>query len=107
MCVVPIFSIIEKWLTTGTLTDLFGELFIAESSHLKKEDLAEDFNATFWTEKFYIKHGMTPKIFAQKNIAQKILLSGKYLHAMRECNEHLKKPLAPIGLIYRTKDASG
>src|SRR4051812_10972448 len=77
---VPLISMTERFIVQGHLHDPYQEYFIEEMAHMSKEDLEEDFNSTYWMEKFTMKEDWVPDIFAPRDVKQKILLAGKYVH---------------------------
>jgi gamma-tubulin complex component 2 len=96
LCMVPVMQMVERWMTQGHLLDPFKEFFIVEAEKLTKQDLLDDFNSTYWHEKFTLLTDSIPAVFlqktgqmAQKSLADKALLAGKYLNVLRECSHPL------------------
>lgn len=79
---------------------------IVEDREITKEKLQEDFNEKFWEKKYSINRINTPKFL--ENIAERILLAGKYLNAINETDQRPLRipddamPMVEIG--FSTKD---
>eukprot|EP01117_Protostelium_nocturnum_P017756 TRINITY_DN7283_c0_g1_i1.p1 TRINITY_DN7283_c0_g1~~TRINITY_DN7283_c0_g1_i1.p1 ORF type:complete len:773 (-),score=225.32 TRINITY_DN7283_c0_g1_i1:228-2546(-) len=83
----PMFSMLEKWIYKGIISDPFDEFFIKEREDLKKENLNEDFNDKYWEQRFTIKQESLPAFLIK--VSERILVTGKYLNVIRECAIHV------------------
>ncbi|RYH25587.1 Spc97/Spc98 family protein, partial [archaeon] len=81
--VVPYIHIISSWIFRGELVDNYHEFLLVEDRTIDKEALLEDYNASYWDNKYTLqpRHVVT---FLQ-SYANKILICGKYLHIVRDC----------------------
>jgi gamma-tubulin complex component 2 len=85
----PIWITTEQFMTTGKLYDPYKEYFILEAEHLKKEDLQEDYNATYWAEKYSILDELVPPCLLLQDSKSKILLTGKYVRVLLDCHSSI------------------
>ncbi|KAH7420640.1 hypothetical protein KP509_13G015300 [Ceratopteris richardii] len=83
----PYLGILERWVYEGVIDDPYGEFFIDENKALQKESLSQDLNATYWQQRYSLKHELPGFL---SNAAETILTTGKYLNAMRECGHNAK-----------------
>lgn len=106
-CYAPVFEIAANWVKTGQLVDPLGDFFIQEDVTLKKEDLIEDFNSNYWSEKFSIINEYVPALFRSDNLQTMILMTGKYVYTLKECSSQYRFLEYPqIELIYKSGDTS-
>lgn len=85
----PYLGILERWVYEGVIDDPYGEFFIDENKVLQKESLSQDYNATYWQQRYSLKHELPGFL---SSAAETILTTGKYLNAMRECGHSVKIP---------------
>ena len=78
----PYAKAVERWVYEGTVDDPYDEFLVIERAHLRKESLAEDYNATYWSQR-YTPRSEVPA-FLGEGLAEKALTTGKYINAMRE-----------------------
>jgi gamma-tubulin complex component 2 len=83
----PYFEILREWVCEGYLDDQFGEFMIQEKS-IPKERLLDDYNDTYWEQRYTLQHDLVPK-FLEK-YKEKILTTGKYLNVLRECQRNIQ-----------------
>ena len=81
-----------KWIYEGVVDDPCGEFLVQEAPHLSKESLGEDYTSTYWTER-YTARG-EPPVFLSGPVAAKVVTTGRYLNAIRECGSLVTCPLA-------------
>eukprot|EP00897_Mesotaenium_endlicherianum_P001345 jgi/Mesen1/1238/ME000129S00337 len=89
----PYFSILRTWLLEGVIADPHGEFFIEEHKELLKEELSSDYGATYWRQRYKLRREQPDFL---REAADKILTTGKYLNAIRECGEAV---LVPVQLV--------
>ncbi|KAL8206166.1 hypothetical protein R6Q57_009717 [Mikania cordata] len=82
-------GILERWVYEGVIDDPHDEFFIAEDKSLQKESLTQDYDATYWRQRYSLKDDI-PSFLA--NSAVTILTTGKYLNVMRECGHTVQVP---------------
>lgn len=63
---------------------------VLEKRNVKKENLKEDFNDTYWEMRYTIREGGVP-VFLE-TMKNQILLAGKYLNVVRECGVNIANP---------------
>jgi gamma-tubulin complex component 2 len=63
---------------------------VLEKRNVKKENLKEDYNDTYWEMRYTIREGGVP-VFLE-NMKKQILLAGKYLNVVRECGVKIADP---------------
>lgn len=101
----PIIYITDQFTTDGILYDPYHEYFIESCDNLKKEDMEEDYNATYWSEKYSIKENIIPPFFSN-NISSKILLTGKYIGSLMDCQIFPFTNVKKLNEHYSLKDIS-
>ncbi|KAK9055043.1 hypothetical protein SSX86_026123 [Deinandra increscens subsp. villosa] len=82
-------GILERWVYEGVIDDPHNEFFIAENKSLQKESLTQDYDATYWRQRYSLKDDI-PSFLA--NSTETILTTGKYLNVMRECGHTVQVP---------------
>lgn len=80
----PLISALDKWLHYGDIDDPYEDFMIEENPHLKKESLASDYDSMYWHQRYTLRESAIPKQLGPH--ASTILLTGKTLNALRECN---------------------
>lgn len=79
---LPYFNMLSHWIYRGVITDIYGEFMIQEKEHLKKEDVAEEYNNEYWTGRYSLNRLQIPSfLYEYQDI---IVTTGKYLNVMRE-----------------------
>lgn len=63
---------------------------VLEKRNVKKENLKEDYNDTYWEMRYTIREGGVPEFL--DNMKKQILLAGKYLNVVRECGVSIADP---------------
>jgi gamma-tubulin complex component 2 len=87
---MPYFEILNAWIYHGEIKDPYSEFMVLEKRNVKKENLKEDFNDTYWEMRYTIREGGVP-IFLEP-MKNQILLAGKYLNVVRECGVRVANP---------------
>jgi gamma-tubulin complex component 2 len=80
---VPYFEILHSWIYHGEIKDPYNEFMVLEKKSVKKENLKEDYNDTYWETRYTIREGGVP-VFLDP-MKDQILLAGKFLNVVREC----------------------
>ena len=78
----PYARAVERWVYEGRVDDPYDEFLVLERAHLRKESLAEDYNASYWTRRYALRADVP--VFLGGDLAEKALTTGKYLNAIRE-----------------------
>ena len=71
-----------------TINELAREFFIEENKNIRKEQLMEDFNSSYWESKFAITREVP---FFLSKLSEKVLTCGKYLSLLKECGQRVDK----------------
>ncbi|KAJ7516840.1 hypothetical protein O6H91_21G000900 [Diphasiastrum complanatum] len=87
----PYFRMLERWVYEGVIDDPYGEFFIDENKGLQKESLSQDYNATYWQQRYSLRHDIPGFL---TSVAETILTTGKYLNAVRECGHTIRIPFS-------------
>ncbi|KAI9486037.1 MAG: gamma-tubulin complex component protein [Benjaminiella poitrasii] len=87
---VPYFDILNSWIYRGEINDPYNEFMILEKKSVKKENLKEDYNDTYWETRYTIRQDYIP-VFLEP-IKDQILLAGKFLNVVRECGVEIANP---------------
>ncbi|OAC99740.1 hypothetical protein MUCCIDRAFT_127297, partial [Mucor lusitanicus CBS 277.49] len=82
---VPYFEILNFWIYHGEIKDSYNEFMVLEKKSVKKENLKEDYNDTYWETRYTIREGSVP-VFLEP-MKNQILLAGKFLNVVRECGQ--------------------
>ena len=51
----PLLRMLERWLYEGELDDPYDEFMVSEDRSLAKENMLEDFNASYWEGRFTLR----------------------------------------------------
>ena len=51
----PYAKAVERWVYEGVVDDPYDEFLVIERAHLRKESLAEDYNATYWSQRYVLR----------------------------------------------------
>ncbi len=99
----PYSRAIELWVYDGQVDDPYDEFLIVERREMKKTSLADDYNSAYWTKRYSLREEIPQ--FIGKQLAQKILTTGRYLNAVRETKvsaiaELPAKPRDGLGKMY-------
>lgn len=78
----PYFGMLSNWIYRGVITDIYGEFMIQEKTHLKKEDVAQEYNNEYWTGRYSLNRLQIPQLLYEYQDI--IVTTGKYLNVMRE-----------------------
>lgn len=87
---VPYFEILNSWIYHGEIKDPYQESMILEKKSVKKENLKEDYNDTYWETRYTIREGSVPTFL--EPMKNQILLAGKFLNVVRECGVSIANP---------------
>lgn len=87
---VPYFDILNFWIYHGEIKDSYNEFMVLEKKSVKKENLKEDYNDTYWETRYTIREGSVP-VFLEP-MKNQILLAGKFLNVVRECGVRIANP---------------
>ena len=80
----------KRWVYEGVVDDPYDEFAIVERPHLRKESLAEEYNAAYWTRRYTLRRREELPLFLRgdgaraSDLAEKILATGKYVNAALE-----------------------
>ena len=80
----------KRWVYEGVVDDPYDEFAIVERPHLRKESLAEEYNAAYWTRRYTLRRREELPPFLRgdgaraSDLAEKILATGKYVNAALE-----------------------
>jgi len=86
----PYYSMVNRWLVEGVLEDPFNEFMVGEDLSLRKEEMGEDFNAQYWTKRYFLKDRHIPSSLS--TLSERILTTGKYLNVLKECGKPTPPP---------------
>jgi hypothetical protein len=81
----PFLTMISHWIYRGELHDPYREFMIQEDITIRKEALQADFNAQYWDHRYTLRNAFIPTALIPVELAQKILMTGKYLNVVRDC----------------------
>jgi gamma-tubulin complex component 2 len=73
---------VERWVYEGVVDDPYDEFLVLEQRGLRKESLADEYNAKYWDRRYSLRPE-TPQ-FLNGALARKALTTGKYIDAARE-----------------------
>ena len=78
----PYVRAVERWVYEGVVDDPYDEFLVVERRALRKESLADEYNAKYWDRRYSLR-AETPR-FLTGALARKALTTGKYIDAARE-----------------------
>lgn len=78
----PYVRAVERWVYEGVVDDPYDEFLVLEQRGLRKESLADEYNAKYWDRRYSLRPE-TPR-FLTGALARKALTTGKYIDAARE-----------------------
>ena len=78
----PYVRAVERWVYEGVVDDPYDEFLVLQRSDLRKESLADEYNAKYWDRRYSLRPE-TPR-FLNGALARKALTTGKYIDAARE-----------------------
>ena len=78
----PYVHAVERWVYEGVVDDPYDEFLVVERRPLRKESLADEYNAKYWDWRYSLR-AETPRFLAGA-LARKALTTGKYIDAARE-----------------------
>jgi gamma-tubulin complex component 2 len=87
----PYLCMVEKWVWYGQIEDVWGEFMVVESSTLRKEEMAHDYNDAYWEKGYVLRPESAIPVFL-RHAASNILVAGKYLNVLRECRILIAPP---------------
>ena len=88
---LPYIKILFRWIYRGELRDSYGEFMVKENKEFRsKDNIDKIYNDHFWYKRFEINSEMLP-IFMKRNF-ECILVTGKYLNVIRECEKVINCP---------------
>jgi gamma-tubulin complex component 2 len=90
----PFFKMIQQWIYLGKIIDPYDEFMVQENKQYKKEELRDDFNDSYWNQRYVLVQDRVPT-FLEK-YQDKILLCGKCLNVVRECDIKIKVSGEPV-----------
>lgn len=83
-------KMLNDWLTKGIINDPNNEFFI--TSNLPNDFKLNNLNSErYWDSNYEIKKDGLPKQFQDKDIQLKVLLTGKYLNVLKNCDIKIDK----------------
>ena len=78
---VPLFRMVQNWISHGVICDPFGEFFVNENK--KSTENMDIFPEACWEKQFTLRDDMIPPTL--ETFKKKILDTGKYINVLREC----------------------
>ena len=89
---VPFFEQLSQWLYKGQVVDPYLEFMIEEQKSVRKESVSEDYNDTYWEQRYQLRLEHVPRFMDA--LGSKILTTGKYLNVLQECGMPIEQPSA-------------
>lgn len=84
---VPYWEMLKSWIYKGFIKDPYGEFLVEENRAVLGS------SETYWDKKYTLRHANVP-IFLD-TIKSRILTTGKYINAIRECGMHVNQGEVP------------
>lgn len=78
---VPYWEMLKSWIYKGFVKDPYGEFFVDTNTSIHGS------SETYWEKKYTLRHHQVP-VFLD-SLKEKILTTGKYINAIRECASQL------------------
>lgn len=83
----PYLKILVDWVNRGTLEDPYQDFMIHAEGGYVKDNISLDYNDEYWNERYTIKDPTLVFDFLE-DYQEKILIAGKYLNVLRECDNN-------------------
>jgi gamma-tubulin complex component 2 len=80
----PYMAMLNEWLHHGGIKDPHSEFLIKEQKSIKREGLFQDYTDDYWEKRYTVRDDLVPPQL--EGVKDKVLLAGKYLNVVRECN---------------------
>jgi hypothetical protein len=74
----PFFHMLERWIYKGIIEDFYSEFFVEEHEEMHKDNLNEDFNDTYWEQRYTVKE-------VPKSSSNLIAFRSNFPHSYLEC----------------------
>ncbi|TPX40652.1 hypothetical protein SeMB42_g05905 [Synchytrium endobioticum] len=87
---VPYLATLRQWIYYGEIFDPYDEFMIIERKSVTKENIRDDFTDTYWERRYKFRQEAIPSFLS--SLRDKVLLAGKYLNVIRECEIEIKLP---------------
>lgn len=84
---VPYVAMLNRWIHEGAIDDPHNEFMVREQSSIRKERLEEDYTSEYWQKRYTLRRDEIPTRLA--DLSDKILIAGKYLNVVRECQSEI------------------
>jgi gamma-tubulin complex component 2 len=95
---VPYWEMLKSWIYKGFVKDPYGEFLVEENRSVHGS------SETYWDKKYTLRAGQVP-VFLDA-LKDRILTTGKYINAIRECGMHVNHGEAPLHHITESKQGS-
>lgn len=82
-------QLLERWIYEGIISDKYEEFMVFEQMNVEKVEKNKPQN-NYWEDRFILRRELVP-MFLQKD-SELILMTGKYLNVVTECNKTLQNP---------------
>jgi len=89
---VPYCDMLSKWIYHGIIDDTYEEFLIKERKDITKENINKEFKDNYWEKRFVLKEDQVPSFLSK--MGEQILMTGKYLNVIRECDRKIDCPYA-------------
>ena len=86
----PFNRMLGEWLFDGIIDDPYHEFMICDNFKRAKNITDGSLDDEYWETRYTLRNDMIPRTL--EPVATKVLLTGKYLNVLRECNIALEHP---------------
>jgi gamma-tubulin complex component 2 len=87
---VPYCDMLNQWIYHGTIDDVYEEFLIKERKDIVKENINKEFKDNYWEKRFVLRPDQVPSFL--NKLGEQILMTGKYLNVIRECDRKINCP---------------
>lgn len=81
----PYLEMLTQWLYKGIIDDPYEEFMIEEQETIASELVHRDSLNTYWEKRYVIRENYLPLYLSSPDVAEQVLLAGKYLNVIQEC----------------------
>lgn len=81
----PYIRMLTEWLYKGIIDDPYQEFMVEEHKTIASELVHRDSLNSYWEKRYALRQDMLPLHLSSVDVAEQVLLAGKYLNVIQEC----------------------
>jgi gamma-tubulin complex component 2 len=96
---IPYWEMLKSWIYKGFVKDPYGEFLVEDNTTVTGS------SETYWEKRYTLRESQVP-VFLQP-LKDKILTTGKYINAIRECGMHVNHGELPLHYLESSQKGTG